>query len=51
MQVMLQSNRMASREERMAELAGDTPLYSTESSGAVTVYFLGEGEFTVQPYR
>lgn len=50
-QIILLSNRLASREAYMAELAGDTPLYSTESSGAVTVYFLGEGEFTVQPYR
>ena len=50
-QIILLSNRLASREAYMAELAGDIPLYSTESSGAVTVRFLGDGEFTVQPYR
>ena len=50
-QIILLSNRLASREAYMVELTGDTPLYSTESSGAVTVRFLGDGEFTVQPYR
>ena len=50
-QIILLSNRLDTREVYMAELAGDTPLYSTESCGAVTVHFLGDGEFTVQPYR
>ena len=47
-QIILLSNRMASREEHMRALAGSIPLYSTESSGAVTVRFLGEGQFTVE---
>lgn len=50
-QIILLSNRLDTREVYMAELAEGTPLYSTESSGAVTVRFLVDGEFTVQPYR
>lgn len=49
-QIILLSNRLDTREVYMAELAEGTPLYSTESSGAVTVRFLVDGEFTVQPY-
>ena len=43
--------KIPDREAYMAELAGDIPLYSTESCGAVTVRFLGDGEFTVEPFR
>lgn len=50
-QIILLSNRLASREAYMAELAGNIPLYSTESCGAVTVRFLGDGEFTVEPTK
>lgn len=44
-QLLLLSNSDARREARMAELAGDIPLYSTEECGAVTITFLGEGAF------
>lgn len=49
-QVLLLSNSSETREARMAELAGDIPLYSTEGCGAVTVTFLGDGKFTVEPF-
>ena len=45
--VLLLSNRLESREFRMAELAGDVPLYSTEACGAVTIRFHGDGEYTI----
>ena len=50
-QVLLQSNRMVSREIHMAEVAGDIPLYSTEQHGAVTVRFLGDGKFSVETVK
>lgn len=50
-QLILQSNRLESRTLHMQELAGDIPLYVTDTCGTVTIHFLGDGEFTVQPYR
>ena len=50
-QLILLSNRLASREEHMRALARDVPLYSTESCGAVTVRFLGDGQFTVKTMK
>ncbi len=50
-QILLLSNRAATREERMQILAGDIPLYSTDTHGAVTVRFLGDGKFTVEPMK
>ena len=49
-QLLLLSNSDARREARMAELAGDVPLYSTEECGAITITFLGEGEFTAERF-
>lgn len=46
-QVLLLSNADEHREVRMTELAGDIPLYSTAECGAVTITFLGDGEFLV----
>ena len=50
-QLILLSNKEEEREARMAALAGDIPLYSTASSGAVTVQFLGDGQFTVETMK
>lgn len=50
-QVLLLSNALESRELRMAELAGDIPLYSTEKAGGVTIRFLGDGRFTVETVK
>ncbi len=47
-QVLLLSNRLESRAVRMAELAGEIPLYDTERDGAITVRFLGDGMFEVE---
>lgn len=49
-QLILLSNKDERREARMAELAGDIPLYSTAACGAVTITFLGDGEYTVMPF-
>lgn len=49
-QVLLLSNADEKREIRMAELAGEIPLYSTAACGTITVTFLGNGSFTVTPY-
>lgn len=49
-QLILQSNKNESRTLHMAELAGDIPLYATDSCGAVTIRFLGEGRFTVAAF-
>ena len=46
-QLLLQSNRLASRTEHMAALAGDVPLYITDVHGAITIDFEGEGRFSV----
>lgn len=50
-QLILQSNRLESRELHMADLAGDIPLYATEEHGAITIRFLGDGEFTVETVK
>ena len=50
-QLILLSNRLASREEHMQTLAGDIPLYSTDRHGAVTIRFLGDGQFTVETMK
>ena len=50
-QLILQSNRLESRELHMAELAGDIPRYATEEHGAITIRFLGDGEFTVETVK
>ncbi len=49
-QVMLLSNSDERRELRMAELAGDIPLYSTEECGAITITFAGNGKYTVERF-
>lgn len=49
-QIILLSNKDERRESRMAELAGEIPLYSTEACGAVTITFLGNGEYTAAPF-
>lgn len=46
-QVILQSNRLASRSEHLAALAGDIPLYATDRFGAIILRFPGEGVFTL----
>lgn len=50
-QLILQSNRLESRTLHMQQLAGDIPLYSTDSCGTVTIHFLGDGEFTVETMK
>lgn len=50
-QVLLLSNSDATREQRMAEVAGDTPLYSTEMHGGIVIRFLGDGEYSVETVR
>ena len=49
-QTLLLSNRDEEREHRMAELAGEIPLYSTACCGAVTLTFPGDGTFTVEGF-
>jgi len=46
-QILLQSNRLLSRTEYMAAVAGDIPLYATEQCGAVIVDFEGGGAFSL----
>ncbi len=46
-QLLLLSNRLESRTQRIREMAGEIPLYVTEQDGAVTIRFLGDGEFQV----
>ena len=50
-QLILQSNRMESRTLHMQDLAGDIPLYTTDTCGTVTVRFLGDGEFLIQTIK
>lgn len=50
-QLILLSNRLASREEHMTQLAGDIPLYLTDQDGAIIVRFLGDGEFVVETVK
>ena len=50
-QILLQSNRLESRELHMAEVAGEIPLYSTEKHGAIIIRFLGDGEFAVETVK
>lgn len=50
-QVLLLSNGDDAREARMAELAGEIPLYSTEQSGAVTIHFAGNGLFEIETVK
>ena len=47
-QVLLMSNRLASREEAAIARFADLPLYTTDRHGAVTLRFLGAGQFTVE---
>ena len=49
-QIILLSNKDERREARMAELAGNIPLYSTAECGAVTIAFRGNGEYAVMPF-
>ena len=49
-QLILLSNSDERREARMAELAGEVPLYSTAECGAVTITFLGEGAYAVERF-
>lgn len=46
-QLLLLSNKDETREARMAELAGDVPVYSTFKDGGITIRFMGNGEFEV----
>lgn len=48
-QVILLSCGTAERERSLADRAGDIPVYSTESQGAITVHFQDE-HFTVEIY-
>lgn len=50
-QLILQSNRLESRTLHMQELAGDIPLYTTDTCGTVTVRFLGDGKFFVRTMK
>lgn len=47
-QVLLQSNADEARDQRIAAMAGSTPLYTTEKHGGITIHFLGDGVFTVE---
>ena len=49
-QVLLLTNRQASRESHAAQLAGETPLYTTAADGAVTLHFQGDGRYTVERF-
>ncbi len=49
-QVLLLSNTNKARTQRIAELAGELPLFTTDG-GAVRICFLGDGEFTVEKYE
>ena len=49
-QLILQSNKNEARAAYLAELASDTRLYATDSCGAVTIRFTGEGGFTVAAF-
>ena len=49
-QIILQSNKDENRAAYLAELAGDIPLYATDSCGAVTIRFTGEGGFAVSAF-
>ena len=46
-QLILQSNKNETRAAHMAKLAEGIPLYATDSCGAVTIRFTGEGQFAV----
>lgn len=50
-QILLQSNRLESRELHAKELAGDIPFYSTRQHGGIIIRFLGDGEFTVETVK
>lgn len=49
-QIILQSNKDERRAAYVAENAGDIPLYATDSCGAVTIRFTGEGRFAVAAF-
>lgn len=49
-QLLLLSNGDEKREARMAELAGDIPLFSTEKVGAITIHFIGNGEYEAETF-
>lgn len=50
-QVMLLSNASEAREARMAETAGEIPLYTTSQHGGIILRFLGNGAFEVRTVR
>lgn len=50
-QLLLQSNRLESRELHMAELAGNIPLYTTDKDGAIIIRFCGDGAFEVETVK
>ena len=50
-QMLLLSNASASREQWMADTAGERPLYTTLQHGAITLRFDGEGAFRVETVK
>ena len=50
-QILLQSNRLESRELHMSEVAGGIPLYATEQHGGIIIRFPGNGEYTVETVK
>lgn len=50
-QLILQSNRLKSRDYHLSGVAGDIPLYATEPQGGIVITFLGEGEFEVETVK
>ncbi len=46
--LLLLSNKDESRAARMAELAGDVPLYNTETNGGIIIRFSENGLFTLE---
>ena len=49
-QLLLLSNGNSARTARVEALADGTPLYATETSGAIVLRFSGDGCFTVEPF-
>lgn len=49
-QAVLLSNSAESRERHMTALTGDTPLYTTERHGAISIHFDGDGAFRIAPF-
>lgn len=48
-QLLLLSNKDETREARMTDLAGEIPMYSTLQHGGITIHFLGNGDFEIEP--